>query len=88
MSGCLKWNVVDPCPPYDFPGYMAKAKQPAEIPVSTMRHSAAHVLAQALREKFPKVDLAIGPDTDHGFFYDVMVDALAITGDEGRGSLR
>lgn len=53
---------------------MAKAKQPAEIPVSTMRHSAAHVLAQALREKFPKVDLAIGPDTDHGFFYDVMVD--------------
>lgn len=35
-----------------------------------MRHSAAHVLAQAVRELFPGVKLGIGPPTEHGFYYD------------------
>ncbi|RZA16245.1 MAG: threonine--tRNA ligase [Proteobacteria bacterium] len=35
-----------------------------------MRHSLAHVLAQAVQLKFPKVQLGFGPPTDHGFFYD------------------
>lgn len=46
-------------------------KQMTEFPVSTKRHSAAHVLAQAIMEKYPGARLAIGPDTEHGFFYDV-----------------
>jgi threonyl-tRNA synthetase len=44
------------------------------IPVSTKRHSAAHVLAQALKQIRNNVKLAIGPDTENGFFYDVLVD--------------
>jgi threonyl-tRNA synthetase len=44
------------------------------IPVSTKRHSAAHVLAQALKQIRNNVKLAIGPDTENGFFYDVQVD--------------
>ncbi|MBE7440691.1 MAG: threonine--tRNA ligase [Spirochaetales bacterium] len=43
------------------------------IPLSTMRHSAAHVMAQALTELFPEADLAIGPDIENGFYYDVSV---------------
>jgi len=38
------------------------------IPVSTKRHSAAHVLAQALKQIRNNVKLAIGPDTENGFF--------------------
>lgn len=44
------------------------------IPLSTMRHSAAHVLAQALASKYAGVKLAIGPDTENGFFYDVLTE--------------
>jgi threonyl-tRNA synthetase len=44
------------------------------IPVSTKRHSAAHILAQALKQIRNNVKLAIGPDTENGFFYDVLVD--------------
>jgi len=44
------------------------------IPVSTKRHSAAHILAQALKQIRNNVKLAIGPDTENGFFYDVQVD--------------
>ena len=36
-----------------------------------LRHSAAHVFAQALQRLRPEAKLAIGPPTDDGFYYDV-----------------
>ncbi|WP_231186246.1 threonine--tRNA ligase [Haladaptatus sp. DYF46] len=38
--------------------------------VRVLRHSAAHVLAQAVLRLFPDAQLAIGPPTDEGFYYD------------------
>lgn len=35
-----------------------------------MRHSAAHVLAEAMVELMPEAELAIGPPIDTGFYYD------------------
>ena len=35
-----------------------------------IRHSAAHVMAQAVREIFPDAGIAIGPPIDDGFYYD------------------
>jgi len=35
-----------------------------------VRHSAAHVMAQAVLEKFPKGKVAIGPPIEDGFYYD------------------
>ncbi len=35
-----------------------------------LRHSTAHVLAQAVKELFPDTKLTIGPPTDDGFYYD------------------
>ncbi|MBR1738195.1 MAG: threonine--tRNA ligase [Firmicutes bacterium] len=34
------------------------------------RHTASHVLAQAVKRLFPEAKLAIGPATDEGFYYD------------------
>ena len=36
-----------------------------------LRHSAAHVFAQALTRLYPDAKLTIGPPTDEGFYYDV-----------------
>ena len=38
-----------------------------------LRHSAAHVMAEAVVELFPEAKLAIGPPTDDGFYYDFLV---------------
>jgi threonyl-tRNA synthetase len=35
-----------------------------------IRHSAAHVMAQAVLEKFPDAKIAIGPPIEDGFYYD------------------
>src|SRR5262245_57886773 len=39
-------------------------------PLSTLRHSTAHVMAQAVTRLFPDVRLAIGPAIEDGFYYD------------------
>ena len=38
--------------------------------IKVLRHSTAHVLAQAVKRLFPKVKLGIGPVIDNGFYYD------------------
>ncbi|MGH6657973.1 MAG: threonine--tRNA ligase, partial [Actinocrinis sp.] len=39
-----------------------------------LRHSAAHVMAQAVQEVFPEARLGIGPPIKDGFYYDFQVD--------------
>ncbi|MBM7414749.1 threonyl-tRNA synthetase [Rhodococcus sp. PvP016] len=41
---------------------------------SVIRHSAAHVLAQAVQEMFPNAKLGIGPPIENGFYYDFDVE--------------
>ena len=38
--------------------------------LARMRHSAAHVLAEAMVDLLPEAELGIGPPTDTGFYYD------------------
>ena len=44
---------------------------PAEEELHVLRHSAAHIMAQAIKRLYPQADFAFGPATDKGFFYDV-----------------
>jgi len=39
--------------------------------LDVLRHSAAHVFAQALQRLYPEARLTIGPWTDDGFYYDI-----------------
>ncbi len=39
-----------------------------------IRHSAAHLMADAVLQLFPEAKLAIGPPTEDGFYYDFEVD--------------
>jgi threonyl-tRNA synthetase len=38
--------------------------------LSVLRHSAAHLLAEAVRRLYPGVKIAIGPPVENGFYYD------------------
>ena len=40
----------------------------------TFRHTASHILAQAVKRLYPNTKLAIGPAVDDGFYYDFDVD--------------
>ncbi len=48
-----------------------------------IRHSAAHILAQAIKRLYPEADFAYGPATDNGFYYDVdLPDGVKISEDD------
>jgi len=46
-----------------------------------LRHSASHVMAQAVKELFPSVKLTFGPSTENGFYYDFDYDRTFTTQD-------
>jgi len=46
------------------------AELPPDEQLFRMRHSAAHVLAEAVLQLFPDAKYAIGPPIEHGFYYD------------------
>lgn len=46
--------------------------------VEVLRHSAAHVFAQALVRKYPQAHISIGPPIEHGFYYDVDIPGVTL----------
>ena len=58
--------------------YIPKDYDPA---LYKLRHSLAHVLAQAVVERFPQAKPTIGPPTEFGFYYDFDLDANPSDGD-------
>src|SRR4051812_9197717 len=46
-------------------------------PLSRMRHSASHVMADAVRRLRPNAKVAIGPSIENGFFYDFDTEPFA-----------
>lgn len=53
----------------------------SEEGIEIIRHSAAHVLAQAVKRLYKNVKLAIGPTIKNGFYYDVDLD-VSLTQDD------
>jgi threonyl-tRNA synthetase len=47
-----------------------KQERYQDSPLYRIRHSTAHIMAQAVIEKFPTAKIAIGPAIDDGFYYD------------------
>ncbi|HEY5487263.1 MAG TPA: threonine--tRNA ligase [Candidatus Limnocylindrales bacterium] len=45
----------------------------AQTDLDAMRHSSAHVMAEAVTEIFPEAQLGIGPAIDDGFYYDFLL---------------
>jgi threonyl-tRNA synthetase len=58
--------------------YIPKDYDPA---LYRLRHSLAHVLAQAVVEKFPQAKPTIGPPNEYGFYYDFELDVNPSPGD-------
>ena len=64
---------------------------PAQDELHVLRHTAAHILAQAVKRRYPQAIFAYGPATDNGFYYDVDLgeeklgeeDLVMITADHG-----
>ena len=57
------------------------SNNPNQIDLETLRHSCAHLMAQAVQELFPGTQVTIGPVIDDGFYYDFSRDKAFVPED-------
>ncbi|MES3516773.1 MAG: TGS domain-containing protein, partial [Natronomonas sp.] len=71
VAGVLDGELVDAAEPIDSDCELVIVTEDSEEYLQVLRHSAAHVFAQALQRLYPDAKLTIGPPTEEGFYYDV-----------------
>jgi len=58
------------------------AECPAEEELEVLRHSAAHIMAQAVKRLYPDAHFAYGPATEKGFHYDIDLGDVRLTDED------
>src|SRR5258706_2114782 len=81
VAGKVDGNVVDLSTPLrgDHTVSILTDRDPAALNV--LRHSTAHVMAEAIQRLWPNAKLAYGPPLDNGFYYDIALDTPISTND-------
>ncbi|WP_395816367.1 threonine--tRNA ligase [Devosia sp.] len=72
----MKWNGVlsDLSDPLEADGRIEFVMRESADGLGLIRHDAAHVLAEAVQELWPKTQVTIGPVIENGFYYDFKRD--------------
>ena len=58
------------------------AECPGEMELEVLRHSAAHIMAQAVKRLYPDAHFAYGPATEKGFHYDIDMGDVKLTDED------
>ena len=70
VAAQINGTLVDLSRPLDQNTSVSFVSVHSKKGMDILRHSASHVMAQAVKELFPGVKLTFGPSTDTGFYYD------------------
>jgi threonyl-tRNA synthetase len=71
VAGVIDGDLVDEATPVSDGDRVEIVTDDSDEYLRVLRHTAAHVFAQALQRLYPEAKLTIGPPTDDGFYYDV-----------------
>ena len=71
VAGVVDGDLLDKVTPLESDCEIEIVTEESDEYLQVLRHTAAHVFAQALQRLYPEAKLAIGPPTDEGFYYDV-----------------
>ena len=71
VAGKIEGDLVDKVTPVSDGDRIEIVTDQSDEYLSVLRHSAAHVFAQALLRLYDEATLTIGPWTDEGFYYDI-----------------
>ena len=77
-SVALRFNnaLYDLSRPLHANGSISILTKDTDEGLDVIRHDAAHVFAQAIKELFPKTQITIGPSIENGFYYDILPEVL------------
>ncbi|PFO77441.1 threonine--tRNA ligase [Bacillus cereus] len=79
VAGKLNDEMIDLSTPMEEDGAVSIITLDSEEGLYILRHSTAHLLAQALKRLYKDVKLGIGPVIENGFYYDIdMEEAITV----------
>ncbi|KZE43619.1 threonine--tRNA ligase [Rossellomorea marisflavi] len=71
LAGKVNGNLIDLRTGIESDGSIEIITPPGEDALEILRHSTAHLMAQAIKRLYPETKLGIGPVIEGGFYYDV-----------------
>ncbi|MFS0787462.1 threonine--tRNA ligase [Shouchella sp. 1P09AA] len=74
LAGKINGELIDLKTPLPHSGDIEIVTPPSDDALEIMRHSTAHLMAQAVKRLFPNVKLGVGPVIEGGFYYDIDAD--------------
>ncbi|MGM0874858.1 MAG: threonine--tRNA ligase [Bacillota bacterium] len=76
LAGKLDGQLIDLCTPIQEDGAIEIVTQDSNEALEIMRHSTAHLMAQAIKRlyKDQSIKLGIGPVIENGFYYDIDME--------------
>ncbi|WP_417899368.1 threonine--tRNA ligase [Bacillus haimaensis] len=74
IAGKLNGEFIDLRSPIKADGEISIVVQDTEEALGIMRHSTAHLMAQAIKRLYGNVKLGIGPVIENGFYYDIDME--------------
>ncbi|WP_404458952.1 threonine--tRNA ligase [Sutcliffiella horikoshii] len=74
IAGKLNGELIDLRSPIKIDGEISIIMQDSEEALGIMRHSTAHLMAQAIKRLYGNVKLGIGPVIENGFYYDIDME--------------
>ncbi|MCH4827861.1 MAG: threonine--tRNA ligase [Planococcus sp. (in: firmicutes)] len=81
LAGKVGDKLVDLRTPLTEDGEIAIVTPESDEALEVLRHSSAHLLAQAIKRMYPDAKLGIGPVIENGFYYDIDTES-AITSED------
>ena len=82
LAGKLNGQLIDLTREINEDGAIEIITPDHEDALSLLRHSSAHLMAQAMRRLYPKIHFGVGPAIDSGFYYDTDNGENAITAED------
>ncbi|TYS59000.1 threonine--tRNA ligase [Sutcliffiella horikoshii] len=74
IAGKLNGELIDLRSPINIDGEISIIMQDSDEALGIMRHSTAHLMAQAIKRLYGNVKLGIGPVIENGFYYDIDME--------------
>src|SRR3954449_7737778 len=81
VAGKVDGSVVDLSTPLSGAHEVSILTDKDPLALQTLRHSTAHVMAEAIQRLWPQAKLAYGPPLESGFYYDIALDTPISTND-------
>lgn len=74
LAGVVDGTLVDTSHVIESDAQLAIVTNKSDEALDLVRHSTAHLLAQAVKQLYPEAQVTIGPVVDDGFYYDFAYD--------------